>query len=128
MEQTMRDGVNLLMDIAERGLKERLARSFCVVSREERQARVQTIIELSVELERIRKESIFATRLAQGVIEDVIEGDWTGALQLGFHFLFEEEIDQLRVAEAPRWAGFVEIIRVAAALAQKRAQGATEPD
>ncbi len=110
---------------------EQVARSFCLADREERKARLRAVMALSVELERIKAESIFGTGLAEGVIEDIIEGNWRAALDLGMTFTFADEREDLRVRESTRWAKFVEIVRVECALGENRAKaepGESRPD
>ncbi len=111
-------------DFIEQVMAKRLQRSFCLARRDERKGRLRAIIALSVELERLRAESLFATGLAEQVIEDIIEGEWGSALQLGLHFSFEDESEPIRTQEQPRWARFVEIVRTEAALAEQRAKTA----
>lgn len=103
---------------------ERLARSWGVVSREERKGRLRAVMALSVELERIRAVSIFSTGLGEAVIEDIIEGDWEAASALGKHFTFESEGPATQAEYGPLWAKFVEVVTVEYLLAKKRQ---TEP-
>jgi hypothetical protein len=98
----------------------RLAQSWTMVSREERKGRLRAVIALSAELERIRAVNIFATGLAEGVIEDIIEGDWKAARDLGQHFTFDTEGPALKADYGPLWAKFVEVVNVECILAQKR--------
>ena len=72
-------------------MAERLTRSYCLASKEERQGRLRAITALSAELERIKAESIFGTGLGESVVEDIIEGDWRSALTVGLHLTFESE-------------------------------------
>jgi len=116
------DAVKSIMAIVERAMAERLQRSFCLASRDERKGRLRAVMALSAELERLQAESIFATGLAEGVIADIIEGEWGSAHNLGMHFTFETEGEHLRTEQAPRWAKFVGIVRVECALAEKRAR------
>jgi hypothetical protein len=109
---TENDAVAAIMGIVEKAMTERLQRSYCLASREEREGRLRAIMALSVELTRLTAESLFATGLAAQVIEDIIEGEWGSAYKLGLHFTFDDEHEDTRSVEGPRWAKFVEIVRV----------------
>lgn len=113
----------VLAEILRNATESKLRASFCIASHAERKGRLRAVIGLSAELERIRAESDFATGLAEQVIEDIIEGDWRAAHELGTHFRFMGEDARLRDEEAPRWRKFVEIVSSECALAEKRARG-----
>lgn|GEM_PF-4600225 len=110
-------------EILRSATESKLRASFCIASSAERKGRLRAVIGLSVELERIRTETDFGTGLAEQVIEDIIEGDWRAAHELGTCFRFTEESAHLRDEQAPRWRKFVEIVSTECALAEKRARG-----
>lgn len=58
---------------------ERIQKSWCLAERGERIHRMRTITTLIVELEKIRAVSIQATGIGEGLIEQIIEGDWAQA-------------------------------------------------
>jgi hypothetical protein len=55
---------------------ESLATSWCLQTPEEKKRRLAIVVQLSVELAKIRETTIAATRIAERAIEAVIEGDW----------------------------------------------------
>lgn len=116
----VKDLMDRMMGIADKHRLLQILRSWCFVSFEERNARLRLVIILSVELERIRAVNVFSTRLGEGVIEYVIEGDWKAAWQLAEHFKFEQEREELRAQYAPLWRRFVELVEVEQLLAKKR--------
>jgi hypothetical protein len=92
---------------------EQVSRSWCLVSRDERKLRLRTVMALSVELDQIKKVSIFSTGLAESCIEDLIEGNWTVVSEFIGHFTFEREdvSDEMRKL----WKPFVVMLRAACA-------------
>lgn len=104
--------LDTLTEAMEAHMIEKLSRSFPVVGPEERKARLHAVMALSVELDAIRKVSIFATGLAESVLEDIIEGDWKAAERFGSHFAFRDESPELTAKYAPLWARFREILEV----------------
>ena len=102
---------------------ERFQRSFYNADRLERRARLRVVTELVLELEEIKKVSMFSTALGQGAIEDVIEGDWRRVADNAVWFRFDEESVELRERYAPLWSKFVAILQGAAAEAKLRAAG-----
>jgi hypothetical protein len=94
-------------------------RSYGLASREERDVRLRAIIELSVELERIKAVNPFGTRIAESVIQAIIEGDWKYAATLS------EDItsfrDELWAAElVSLWTNFRAITVAACAAGRLR--------
>lgn len=103
---------------------ERLAASYCVASKAERKARLNAITELVLELDKIRKETIFATGLAEAVISSVIEGDWRAVESEARDLTFESSIDREEyVAAAKLYERFVFIAQAACRAAKLRAAG-----
>lgn len=60
--------------------------SFLRQGREEKRRRLGYVIRLSVALAKITEVSVWATRLAEGAIEDVIDGDWAGVRECAKDF------------------------------------------
>ena len=85
---------------------EKIAASWSLQSREEKRRRLDAVINLSVELARIREISIHATRLGELAIEAVIEGDRKTIEEFADTFSFADERDELRNMSAPLWATF----------------------
>lgn len=107
-----------------------LLRSYVLAMRDERKARLAAIIELSVELERIRKESIYGTAFHEQVIEAIIEGDWEEAARIDALLLKPGSIDAASDEGYRKlWENFRAIVLAACADAARRAAGLTpEPD
>jgi hypothetical protein len=103
-------------------LAERFARSWFSAMRPERRARMRVITQLIVELENIRKVSDFATGIGEGLIEDVIEGNWQDVDRCAGDLEFKDDSAR-RARYAPLWATFVMIARAACAQARERAAG-----
>lgn len=70
---------------------EMVARSFFLLPKEERRRRLKAIINLSIELGRIRDIDIHATGLGEIAIENLIEGDLDGVKDWAEHFTFNIE-------------------------------------
>jgi len=106
-----------MLDRYEESMHERILRSWCMIDVEERKHRLRTVEDLSVELHRIRTVSIQATGLGEGIIGDVIEGDWKNA---------EATAGDLAAscgADPALWEGFIILVRTAAAESQRLARG-----
>jgi hypothetical protein len=116
----MSDVTDYLMDLVRRGNAERLARSYTLATRAERQARLRAVIALSVELDRIQSISIYATALGNGAIGDVIEGDWDEVESVMGDLAFEDSTPEVRRDYVPLWAKFREILRDEVLLARQR--------
>jgi hypothetical protein len=89
---------------------EKLTASWAIQPREERKRRLHAVMQLSVELARIRETTEFSTRLAENAIESVIEGDWKMVEEWAEHFTFDVEGEQLRARFAPVFAVFHELL------------------
>jgi len=112
--------VDKLMALYEGDRLQRVVRCYTLASREEQRARLRAVMALSVELERIKAQSLFATRIGEGAIETVIEGDWKGAEGYAEHRTFQGEGPEIQDASAPLWAVFVETLRTEILLARAR--------
>lgn len=97
-----------------------ILRSYCLVMRDERKARLHAVMELSVELEKIKKESIFSTGLAEGAMESVIEGDWMKASEYIEYFMFPDHCEETKIKHIPLWANFRLILQTACTEARHR--------
>jgi hypothetical protein len=101
---------------------ERLLKSYFLQMRPERTARLDTVIELSVELEAVRKQSIFATGFGRSAIEAVIEGDWKSAREHVDWLSFREEGPDIQAKYGPLWERFRATLLAATAAAEARAK------
>ncbi len=96
---------------------------------EERLRRLSLIVELGTELTKIREKTQFATRLAQGVIEDIIRGDWWAVRDQARHFAFEGEDAWLRETQGPIYAQFAVLCQKAFdTRPEAKGVGVEEPD
>lgn len=91
-----------------------VSRSWCLASREESKLRLRTVMALSVELDRIKRVSIFSTGLAEGAIEAVIEGDWKRAAEWGSDLTFADD-SIAKESHGALWEPFVILLRAACA-------------
>lgn len=89
---------------------EKLVNAWCIQRPEEQKRRRRAVIELSIELGRIREKENHGTRLAELAIEAVIEGDWKMVEERADHFAFAEEHEQIRQSSAPVYAVFRELL------------------
>lgn len=76
----------------------------------ERARRMQLVLELAVELERIRVVDRFGIRCGELAIEAVITGDWLMVGVWAKHFTFVEEDADLRAHYAPLWQRFQSVL------------------
>jgi hypothetical protein len=109
---------------------EALCRSYVQASREERKGRLRAILELAVELDKIRAVSIFRTSFHESAIESIIEGDWKQVAEihswLGSPETGSPELDAKFVS---LWETFRAIVLSASAEAARRQSGEkVEPD
>lgn len=104
-------GTGLTMnEFIQLGNAEKMATAWCLQPREEQRRRLRAVIQLSIELGRIRETTNFATRLAELAIESVIEGDWKMVAEWADHFTFGDEAEALRQTSAPTFAVFRELL------------------
>lgn len=68
-----------------------LLRSYYLGSPEEKKARLQAIMELSVELAKVTAVTIQSSAFGKAAIEAIIEGDWKKASEYCGYLTFEEE-------------------------------------
>lgn len=121
----MKDFFERMIVGAEKYREETLLRSWCLQGRDERKARLQAVIDLSVELAKIRAVDRFSTAFGEMVIEEVIQGRWDEAQRIAQHCRFNEEDERLRQEYAPLWAHFVFLTEVASveALSRQTSEG-----
>lgn len=93
---------------------ERLNRSWTVQTKAIRKRRLEAIIQLSIELGKIREIDIFGTTFGGGVIENLIEGDLSDVRAYAGFMDFACEGEDLRARYAPIWAKFREMALAAA--------------
>jgi hypothetical protein len=102
-----------LSDIYGAHLLQKFAASWCRQRRSERAARLRVVIALSIELEKVRAVSEYATGFGEAAIESVIEGDWYMVAEWTAHLTFNEDENHERRGKYARlWAPFVEILRL----------------
>lgn len=94
--------------------------SFCLVDRDERKARLNTVMALSVELHKIKEVNRFGTALGEAPIEAIIEGDWEYAATYIEHFTYKDEGEALAAEIAPLWEPYRVILQTAVAEARRR--------
>jgi hypothetical protein len=92
------------------GLAGQIQRAFFQAHRAERERRLEYVIQLSVELHRIRQITIQATGLLRAAIEDVINGEWEGVDAHAKILTFQDENESLRERMAPLYAPVVETL------------------
>jgi hypothetical protein len=102
-----------MRDAVRRRTAEQVEASWVLQSPEEKKRRRRAIIELAIELGRIREVTQFSTLLAETAIEAVIEGDWKRVEEWAEHFTFVGESDELCDEYAPIFAVFTEMLRQA---------------
>jgi hypothetical protein len=90
---------------------ERIYASWFNQQREERKRRLHFVMELSIELAKIKEQMTFATGLAELGIESVIEGDWNMVKEWADHFTFNDERDEIRLSSAEVYARFSELLQ-----------------
>jgi len=112
-----------LRTIYEDHLLASISRSWCLQDRGETKHRLQTVIALSVELEAIKKVSIFSTAFGEQVIEEVIQGDWRSVEEIVGYLTFKQEDPLLAERYEPLWERFRAIALTACAEAKRRVPG-----
>lgn len=122
-----RDAISSLMgrmlSMAEEHHVEMLRRSWFCQDRAEQKARLAAVIDLSVELARIRSIDIFATGLGEIAIMEVITGDWEALARWVDDFTFAHEGVECARRYGPLWAQFRLTLEAACASATARAGG-----
>lgn len=102
---------------------ERVMDSWLFVDWEERRARLEAVVELSAELERIRAVDRFSSLLGAGLIDDLIQGDWDAMERMAGHLTFSGEDEGTQARYSPLWERFVSLARFAAADGRRRRSG-----
>lgn len=102
-----------LAEMCEDELTRRVRQSYLVQPRVEQRRRLSYVIKLSVELDRIEKESVFATAFGMSGIEAVMEGNWEEVLWTYEHFSFAHEKKELQDRFCPLWQPYRDIIKAA---------------
>lgn len=102
-----------------------LLRSWCLAMRDEQDARMRVVLELAVELDRIKKVSNFGTAYHERIIAEIIQGDWRGAAETDRLMLAHDEPDAPEHNERYRqlWETFRAILMSACAEAKRREAG-----
>jgi hypothetical protein len=99
-----------------------IARSWCLQDRNERKGRLDAIIALSVELQRIEQIDRFSTAFGRSVIEAVIEGDWRTVDEVTEYLTFASEGPDLQNRYRPLWEGFRTLATVARVESKRRSE------
>jgi hypothetical protein len=99
-----------LAEFTRLGFAERIERSWVTQTNEEQKRRLQFILELAVELAKVREQTNFSTGLAESAIEAIITGDWILVESYAELFCFDGEDGQLRDRYGPIYARFVELL------------------
>jgi len=102
-------GLTLEELMLSQGIK-RMQNAFWMQERSEQKRRLDFIIRLSAEYQRILEKTIQSTGIARAAIEDVIDGDWEGLRISREMFTFEGEHQDAIDRYAPIFAEFVRII------------------
>ena len=129
----MKDHTTLFKDLFNRMLGtfaehqwEGILRCYRLASRDERKARLRVVMELSVELVKIRKENIFCVAFGERIIEDIIEGDWLSAERDNSELTFEDTVERQAYYDE-LWSVFRAIVLSACSEAKCREIGASPP-
>lgn len=89
---------------------ERLAECWYLQNAKEKQRRLRFVIDLSIELASIRKQTNFATAWAEWGIEAVIEGNWKDVAMYAESFTFANESGEWRTQAADTYARFRDLL------------------
>lgn len=100
-----------IMDLLREHTFERICESWFNQQRDERKRRLHFVMELSIELAKIKEKMTFSTGLAELGIESVIEGDWKMVKEWADHFSFNEEREEIRLSCADTFARFRELLQ-----------------
>ncbi len=106
----MGTGMNL-EDLTLSGTADQISRSYVMQDPVERRRRLQAVIQLSHALFEIRKETIFATRLAESAIGDVLMGDWAMVREWLKQFTFSDESGSWAQGQAKTYKPFLTALR-----------------
>lgn len=93
---------------------ERIDRSWGIQTRETCKRRLEAVIQLSIELGKIREIDPFATRFGSAAIEELIKGDLMAVLRLAGDMDFKDEREDLQARYGPIWAKFRDMALAAA--------------
>lgn len=105
---------------------EKVLASWFNQDRKEKKARLHAVMDLSVELVKIKQVSIFATMHGEAVIEEIIEGDWKAAERWAADMDFASEGPDIAATYAPLWEPFRATLLAYCAEAKRRAAGEAE--
>lgn len=89
---------------------EKVQESWFRQERDERKRRLGFVMELSVELVKIKEQIMFCTALAESAIEAIIEGDWRMVKDWADHLSFEDERIEIHASSAHVYAKFRELL------------------
>ena len=103
--------------VGEHRLKAFMA-SWFMAERDDRKRRLTVVMQLSLELQKIREVSGFATRLGEAAIESVIEGDIAVMRTWAESFAFEDEDLGIRMRYEPLWRAFRRTLEAALVIAE----------
>jgi len=110
-----------MMAMFEERQLEEIMNSWCLADKAARKHRLRTIIALAIELEAIKKVSIFSTSFGEMAIEAVIQGDWKELEEVVGYQTFNAEHPDIQAKFAPLWERFRLIAETAIAEERRRA-------
>lgn len=99
-----------IADLLRNHTAERIYESWFNQQRGERKRRLHFVMELSIELAKIKEQITLSTGLAELGIESIIEGDWKMVTEWADHFSFKDERDEVRLNNADVYARFRELL------------------
>ena len=115
-----------LMAMFEERQLEEIQNSWCLADKAARKHRLKTLIALVLELEEIKKVSIFSTAFGEMAIEAVIQGDWRELEEVVGYQTFKAESKEIQDQFAPLWEKFRAIAETAIAEERRRGGKASE--
>jgi hypothetical protein len=112
-----------LAKVYEEHLLQMFQASWCLQDKPTRKHRLATTMALSIELDAIRKVSIFSAAFGEQTIEAVIQGDWREVEELVGFMTFDTESPDLREKYNPLWENFRTLALTACAEEKRRVPG-----
>jgi len=112
-----------LARVYEEHLLQMFQAAWCLQDKPTRKHRLTTVMDLSVELDAIKKVDIFSTAFGEQVIEAVIQGDWREAEEVVGYLTFDTERSELREKYDSLWEKFRTLALTACAEEKRRVPG-----
>lgn len=118
-----------VLGMVEESQVKKLLSSYCMAMRPERRARMRHILELAVELDKIKQKSVFGTAFHEQCIEAIIEGDWEEVARTNAFLAEPGCMPEHREEYVKLWENFRTLVMAACAEAKLRQAGQNvEPD